>query len=103
MWWPMSMMTQEQRDSYDASHVTELVGEVGSRGTQRLLVTQLTLRSPAGELMNLNLVVNDWIDVQEGRYRYLAINENSGVKVKIVIQEFLACEVAWTDTEQDEF
>jgi hypothetical protein len=98
MWWPMSMMTEEQRDSYDTPHVTELFGEVGSRGMQRLLVTQVTLESEAGESSGLNLVINDWVDVQEGRYRYLAIDDHCGVKIKIVLSEFLACEVSWADT-----
>jgi hypothetical protein len=95
MWWPMSIMTEEQRDSFDASHVTELLGEVGSRGMQRLLVTQVTLASPTGELSALNLIINDWVDVQEGRYRYLAIDHNAEVRIKIVLSEFLACEVSW--------
>jgi hypothetical protein len=101
MWWPISMMNEEQLDSYNASHVTHLFSEVGSRGMQRLLVTQLTLRSPTGELSALNLLINDWVDVQEGRYRYLAADDSRGVKIKIVLAEFLACEVSWIYTNMD--
>lgn len=97
MWWTMSMMTEQQGDSYDAAHVTELLGEIGSRGVQRMLVTQVLLQSPTGELSALNLIINDWVDVQDGRYRYLAIDDAEGAKIKIVISEFLACEIHWAD------
>lgn len=98
IWWPMSFMTEEQREAFNACHFTHLFGEVGSRGMQRLLVTQVVLKSPAGQLSSLDLIVNDWIDVQEGRYRYHAIDDSGGVKIKIVLSEFIACEVFWADT-----
>jgi hypothetical protein len=59
--------------------------EVGSRAMQRLVVSQ-----PAG------LVMMDWITVQEGQYRYLAIASSSAV-VHMVIGEYLACEVVWDE------
>lgn len=91
----MPLLSEEQRDSFDASHVTEMFGEVGCRGLQRLLVTQVSLRSETGEESLLNLLVNDWVDVQEGAYRYLANSEGDEIRVKIVIAEYLACEVTW--------
>ena len=42
-------MTDDERNAFDASHVTQLLGEVGSLGTQREMVTELTLMSPTGE------------------------------------------------------
>jgi len=51
---------------------------------------------PDGDSSTLNLLINDWVDVQEGRYRYLAIDDRGEVKIKIVIAEYLACEVTWT-------
>jgi hypothetical protein len=92
---PICVMTDEQRNAFDASHVTHLFGEVGSRGIQRMLVTQLTLESATGELSSAGVLINDWVDVQDGRYRYLAIDAGGEIKVKIVIGEYLACEVAW--------
>jgi hypothetical protein len=62
---------------------------------QRLLATQLTLQSSTGETSTLDLLVNDWVDVQEGRYRYHAADYGDEVRIKIVISEYLACEVAW--------
>jgi hypothetical protein len=96
-WWPVSLMSEKERDSYEASHVTPLLGEIGSRRMQRLLVTQVTLESSMGQSSTLRLLVNDWIEVQDGRYRYLAADEAGAVRIKIVIGEYLACDVSWAD------
>lgn len=97
MWSPLSVMTDEEKNGFEAASVTPLFGEVGSRGMQRLLVTQLKLESTTGQASTMNLVINDWVDVQGGRYRYHASDDTGGVKIKIVIAEFLACEVSWAD------
>jgi hypothetical protein len=96
-WLPLSIMTDEERKSFETAHVTPLFGEVGSRGMQRLLVTQLKIKSATGRTSTVNVLINDWVDVQEGRYRYLAIDDTGGVKIKIVIAEYLACDVYWAD------
>ena len=93
---PISLMTDEEIESFDAAYVTEDFGEVGSRQMQRLLVTQVKLESQAGQRSVMNLLINDWVVVQEERYRYLAIHNRLGVNIKIIIAEFLACEVIWS-------
>jgi len=96
LWWlPLALMTEEQRDAFEASHVARMLGEVGSRGLQRSLLTQISLESPNGEKSMLDLLINDWVDVQNGCYRYLAIDDGEGIRIKIVIGEYLACEVTW--------
>lgn len=95
MWWPVSLMTEQEKEAFDAAYVTPNLGEVGSRGMQRLLVTQVQLQSQAGQTSTFDLFVNDWVDVQEGRYRYLAIHGAEEIKIKIIISEYLACEVTW--------
>jgi hypothetical protein len=95
MWWPVSLMTDQEKESFDAAYITPIFGEVGSRGMQRLLVSQVKLQSRTGQASTIDLLVNDWVDVQDGRYRYLAIHDNNEIKIKIVIAEFLACEVTW--------
>jgi hypothetical protein len=96
LWWsPLALLPKEQQDSFNGSQVLQTFGEVGSRGLQRLYVTQLSLQSESGEKSTLNILVNDWIDVQEGRYRYHASDDGGDVKIKIVIAEYLACEVTW--------
>lgn len=43
-----------------------------------------------------SIVGPQWIEVQEGRYRYFVIAEGD-VMVRSVISEYLACEVIWSD------
>ena len=58
LWWrSFPQMTEDEKDSFDASHVTEMFGEVGSRGLQRLFVTQMNLQSITGEKSTLNLLI----------------------------------------------
>jgi len=98
-WRPLHLMTGEERDSYEAAHVVGLFGEVGSRGMQRLMVTQVTLQTSTGESKAIDYIINDWVEVQENRYRYHAIDDDDEVRVKIVIGEYLACDVAWRHYE----
>lgn len=92
---PLASMSQEMRQSFDAAHIQNMFGEVGSRGLQRMLVTQTVLRSQTGEESHVGLLVNDWVEVQDGYYRYLAIDDIGGLVIRIVVAEYLACEVAW--------
>jgi hypothetical protein len=39
------------------------------------------------------LVSEGWIVVQQGRYRYAA--ESDGSMVRMVLSEYLACQVVW--------
>ncbi len=96
-WWLVSSLKKEESDEFDASYVTELLGEVGSRNTQRLLVTEVVLQASDGELKKIQLLVDDWVDVQGNVYRYHAIETAEGILVKIVFSEYLACEVFWKD------
>ncbi len=95
-WWAIPSMSEQQLANFDAAHVHGLIGEVGSRSMQRMMVVTTTLRSAEGELVSAPLLVSDWVDVQEGRYRYLAIDDAGGSTIKIVIGEYLACEVHWS-------
>lgn len=92
---PLASMSEQMRESFDAAHVQQLLGEIGSRAHQRMLVTQMVLRSQTGEESRAELLVNDWVEVQDGYYRYLAIDDVGGLVVRIVVAEYLACEVAW--------
>jgi hypothetical protein len=97
IWWsPLHLMTREHYESFNESHVVQMFGEVGSRGMQRLFATRVYLQGLDGSEKQLDLVVNNWIDVQEDRYRYLAIDDIDGIKIRIVIAEYLGCEVVWT-------
>ncbi len=92
---PLSLLPQEEREMFDSVYFQQAFGEVGSRNMQRLIVTQLTGFAENGEQQNIGLVINDWIDVQDYRYRFLAIDDMGQIVIRIVIAEYFACEVAW--------
>lgn len=56
--------------------------EVGSRAMNRLLMG------------DPNEFSNGWLVVQLENYRYI-VDQDDGIRVKIVIREYLACEVIW--------
>jgi hypothetical protein len=62
--------------------------ELGTRAMQRMVVV-----TPNNVALG-----NDWIEVQEGRYRYVAIAEGV-LMVRFVIGEYLACEVVWGEDQ----
>jgi hypothetical protein len=96
---PLGSLSEEIRESFNAAHVQQMFGEVGSRGLQRTQVTQLVIRSPSGKESQVGFLLNDWVDVQDGYYRYLAIDDIGSLVIRIVVAEYLACEVAWRTTE----
>ncbi|MCU7936750.1 MAG: hypothetical protein KZQ99_18070 [Candidatus Thiodiazotropha sp. (ex Dulcina madagascariensis)] len=91
----LESLNEEQREGFSAAHIQKLYGEVGSRNIQRMFAAEVTLQSDISEQNTLQVVVNDWVEVQEGCYRYLAIDDISGVIIRIVIFDYLACEVGW--------
>lgn len=95
-WGPLALLSDEQREFIEEVHVPDFYPEVGSRAMQRMVVAQLTFAAPDGvEQQHDALLVHDWLEVQEGRYRYLAYEDHSGVHVKIVIDEYLYCYANW--------
>ena len=79
--------------------MSSLYPEIGSRAMQRMLVAQITLSGPHGtEHRHDAILVNDWLEVQDGRYRYMAYEDQSGVHVKVVIDEYLYCYACWGET-----
>ncbi|WP_312174205.1 hypothetical protein [Chryseobacterium sp.] len=87
----LNSLPDENRIDFNSAHFQQNVGEVGSRSMQRLLVTTLTNHN--GE--NIDFVINDWIDVQDNKYRYIAIEDMGKIIVRIVIDEIWGCEVVW--------
>jgi hypothetical protein len=85
---PLTAMTPAQRDEFedhaDPNNIQMgLWPEVGSRMMNRLLIVD-----------NSAVFEEGWLTVQEGRYRY-KLNWHAGLDVRIVIREFLACQVVW--------
>ena len=96
VWWqPLHLLDQTQREEFDAPEVVTIFGEIGSRGMQRLKVAHVNLVSPSGQETYEQIILNDWIDVQPQRYRYLASDQGGVISVRMVIGEYLAAEVSW--------
>lgn len=94
-WNAINLLDDASRAEFEAVDPPSLFGEIGSRASQRLMVVQATLRGPDGEDEIVNFLINDWIEVQEGRYRYIVTDQDGLIRVRIVIGECLACEVIW--------
>lgn len=92
---PLLSLPKDCREAFDSVHFQQISGEIGSRNMQRFFVTQITRLTENGEQQNIGIIINDWIDVQDGRYRFLAIEDMGQVVIRIVIAEYFACEVAW--------
>lgn len=80
---PLPLLDPEARSTFERPPKRELWPEAGSRGMQRLVESG----------------AHSWIQVQPGRYRYLAYVADS-VVVRFVLSEYLACEVTWSDAWQ---
>ena len=78
---PLISMTDEQRDHFEAVPDTGVWPEVGSRAMLRLI---------EGD----EAYVGGWIDVQDGRYRYMAV-AGGDILIRGVLSEYLAYEVIW--------
>lgn len=93
---PLASLEDEVREAFNEPHMQQMIGEVGSRGLQRMLVTEVVLKSPKTKKRSkIKMLINDWVEVQEGNYRYLAIDDAGGIVIRIVMREYLGCEVGW--------
>lgn len=96
-WGPLAQLSDSQRRFVEDVHVLDFFPEVGSRAMQRMVVAQLTLAGPDGSKQQEALFVHDWVEVQKERYRYLAYEDQTGVHVKIVMDEYLYCYANWVE------
>jgi len=81
---PIVVMSQDGRHRFEGqprSPVPALWPEVGSRAMQRIL-------------MGADMDAKGWVVVQPGQYRYRAW-VGDGTFVRMVVSEYLACEVVW--------
>ena len=84
MFVPLHTLDPMAREHFETPPQSMVWPEVGTRAMQRMVVAM-----PTQSVIGL-----DWIDVQEDQYRYFAIAEGP-VMVRMVIGEYLACEVIW--------
>lgn len=81
---PLETMTADDRESFEGSDDAGIAAwpEVGTRAMQRLLV------------VGSDVYKEDWLVVQPDNYRF-RVDTDVGVRVRIVLREYLACEIAW--------
>jgi hypothetical protein len=83
---PLSALDDRERQTFEGGdgNVVEPWPEIGSRAFMRA----------SGAKPDLFPQIGDWIIVQPDRYRY-AVKESGGISVRIVLSEYLGCEVSW--------
>lgn len=97
VWWEeIDKTPEERRNDFLSDIIVGMVGEVGSRNSQRIMVMEVLLKEPiSGKMKKIGLVVNPWITVQEGRYSYLADDSHGCIRIRMLIGGYFACEVTW--------
>lgn len=78
---PLTVMLPDVQERFETPPQSSIWPEVGSRAMQRLAAV-----FPRGAA---------WIIAQPGRYRYLTA-VGDGVIVRVVLSEYLGCEVVWS-------
>jgi hypothetical protein len=80
---PLSLMTRGEHAAFEGHEDSFAVWpEVGTRAMRRMLI------------VGTDTLAENWLIVQEGNYRYRTTQTN-GLTVRIVIREYLGCEVVW--------
>ena len=82
---PLYLMTEIESVNFFALHELNKLPEVGSRGSQNLLI------------FGKNMVNSNWTTVQSEIYEYSVINDMGLLVVRIVIWNYLAIEVIWEE------
>lgn len=81
---PITTMSHEQIKLFNTPPIEKILPELGSRAFDRTVIANNQLHS----------INNGWNAIQEGRYRYL-VSWSDEIKVRIVLSEYLVCEVIW--------
>lgn len=71
----------------------EISPEIGSRAFRNIYVVEMKAETTDEEEHRVSMLLIDWVDVQEGYYKYQVYFKNGQVWVKMIIRDFLYCEV----------
>ena len=80
---PILVMSDEQKAHSQSEPESMLWPEVGSRMMQRMVIGDL---QPGG-----------WVEVQPGTYRYAVYQLRNQTLIRMLLRDYLACEVAWDE------
>lgn len=73
------------------------VPEIGSRAFRNIYVVEALMNSSEGDEINTKpLLMVDWVDIQDGYYKYQVYFKNDKIWVKMIFQDFLYCEVIFS-------
>ena len=76
----------------------EILPDIGSRVFRNIYVVQLPLKKlETKKSQNLNLVMMDWTDIQDGIYRYIAYFKGNKLIVKMIIMDYIYGEVVFEE------
>ena len=81
---PLETLDNFSRHHFETVPESAIWPEVGSRAMQRLIIARK------------DVTAEGWIEVQPDRYRYFVVAAGP-VMVRVVLSEYLACEVIWND------
>jgi hypothetical protein len=89
---PFPLLSEQERLRFEDTPLggVSIFPEIGTRAFRRTVVVTDENGPPESATAN-------WIIVQPGRYRYSV--EPDGLVVRMVLSEYLACVVAWGETE----
>jgi hypothetical protein len=80
---PMALLTPDEIASFEAVPAETVFPEIGSRAFNETLISNNEVFLQLG-----------WRVVQQDQYRYL-VSYSHGMHVRIVLGEYLACEICW--------
>lgn len=76
-------MSKKEKETFLKDNKFAFLPEVGSRAFQRIWLNKKVIP------------FSGWIVVQPNNYAYSVSNDEHGLRVRILIREYLACEVIW--------
>lgn len=80
---PITLMTETESDDFFANEELTLIPEIGSRAFQRTMVDEMGIPKAY------------WKEVQENNYSYSIAHVPSGLRIRILIRNYLVGEVIW--------
>ena len=81
---PITLMTEKEFDDFFGNEELSLIPEIGSRAFQRTMIDEKGIPRAY------------WKEVQENNYSYSIANVSSGLRVRILIWNYLVGEVIWS-------
>ena len=80
---PLTVMSKAEKNKFFSGDELTLLPEIGSRSAQRIMFDKQGVPR------------NHWVTVQPNNYRYSICHRPEGLRVRIIIREYLACEIIW--------